>query len=331
MRVDQAKAIHIRDLLATLGHEPQRQVKGEWWYSSPFRQETAASFKISADGRAWYDHGAGSGGNILKFVCMYYGLHTNDISGALGKLDELHITRATNIGNPSNPSTQSSLWEDAHQREIDAIQARRIAKDTPDRVDHQIDGDTTLSITRIQPLQSWALLQYLKERGIDEETARPWIQEMHYKRGDKPYFSLAFASDSGGYELRSRGFKSAQGKKDITILNVGTRAEESIAVFEGFFDFLSWMQHTGQKRPEMPVLVMNSVATRKRAVEAIIDLGTIKTVHLYADRDSSGEELVAYLQEHLERINVIDESSRYAPCHDYNDFLVQHRKATRAA
>ena len=41
-------------------------------------------------------------------------------------------------------------------------------------------------------------------------------------------------------------------------------------------DFLSWMQHTGQQKPVMPVLVLNSVGLRKRAVEAIQAMADVK-------------------------------------------------------
>ena len=327
MRTDQAKAIHMRDLLSALGHEPRHQVRGEWWYNSPLRQETKPSFKLSSDGRAWYDHGAGIGGNILKFVCVYYGLAEKDISGALRKLDTLHIVSATSIGNPSTPSVQPSLWEDAHQRVVDGFEARRAAKRAAGGIDYPKEGEDSLSIVKIIPVQSLALLAYLKQRGIDKEMAMPWVQEMHYQRGDKSYFSLAFASDSGGYELRSRGFKAATGKKDITLLNVGSQTGEGIVVFEGFMDFLSWMQHTGQQKPVMPVLVLNSTGMRKQAVEAIQAMADVRTVHLYADRDDSGQELVQYMEKHLEGIKVIDESPMYTSFHDYNDFLVQNRQA----
>lgn len=325
MRTQDAKRIHLKDLLSTLGVEPEYQNRGEWWYCSPFRQEEKASFKVSRDGKAFYDHGAGVGGNILTFVCVYYGLHEQDISGALGKLDALSIVHATSLGDPSSPSAQSSLWENAHQR---AINARRAAKAGSGRVEPQQDNDG-ITITKIQPLQSLGLIRYLEQRGIEKATAQPFIQEMHYRRGDKPYYSLAFASRSGGYELRNPYFKGAQGRKDITIVNEGSRAGEC-AVFEGFMDFLSWLQHTGKTKPEMPVVILNSTGMRKRAVEAIQAVG-VETVHLYPDHDESGRDLVRYMQEQLQGCTIIDQSHLYAADHDYNAFLLRHAKAVGVA
>ena len=166
----------MKDLLAALGHEPRHQVRGEWWYNSPLRQETKPSFKLSSDGRAWYDHGAGVGGNILKFVCIYYGLAENDVSGALRKLDGLNIARSASVGDPSAPSVQPSLWEDAHQRDVEAINARRAAKRAAGGTDYPKAAEDSLSIVKIIPVQSLALLAYLKQRGIDKEMAMPWVQ-----------------------------------------------------------------------------------------------------------------------------------------------------------
>ncbi|MEM7132107.1 MAG: toprim domain-containing protein [Chloroflexota bacterium] len=326
MRTQEAKTIHIRDLLSALGCEAVRQVRGEWWYCSPWRQESDASFKISRDGKAWYDHGSGVGGNILKFVCLYYGLAVDDVAGALRKLEALPIARSTSLGDPSLAPVQPSLWEDAHQRAIDA---RRAAKEGLDRESHPEGADDALTVLRILPLQSLGLIQYLKERGIDKAIAMPWLQEMHYQRGDRRFYSLAFASRSGGYELRSRGFKSAQGKKDLTLLSpqhATASIPDAVAMFEGFMDFLSWMQHRGSRTLPMPVIILNSASLRKRAVETIQEMG-VGEVHLYLDHDDTGKELVSYLQEKLPDLTLIDQSPLYASFHDYNAFLIQNRLA----
>ena len=86
MNIAQAKLIVIPTLLEWLGYVPVRERHGELWYASPFRQETEPSFKLSRDGKAWYDHGAGTGGNILDFAMAYF---QTDVSGALRELERL--------------------------------------------------------------------------------------------------------------------------------------------------------------------------------------------------------------------------------------------------
>jgi len=87
MNANQAKQLHLKELLSRLGYEAKREDKGEFWYLSPFREESDASFKVTRDGKGWFDHGVGHGGNILDFVIRYYNLPENGIREALRKLD----------------------------------------------------------------------------------------------------------------------------------------------------------------------------------------------------------------------------------------------------
>ena len=78
-------------------------------------------------------------------------------------------------------------------------------KDLPER-DTKRQAASPIEIRRIQPLQNPALMRYLQERGISPGTAAPYVQEMYYRIGGKPYFALAFRNDSGGYGLRTQRY-----------------------------------------------------------------------------------------------------------------------------
>lgn len=327
MRADQAKTIHMRDMLASLGHTPRREDKGEWWYLSPFRQETEASFKVTRDGRAWFDHGLGQGGNILDFVMQY---DKTDIRGALRFLDNLsiHRTHSVEIG----PDTsQPKLWNDAqtatkgHREPI--TNSAGTKRQTDDK--GQIEGHEAFNVTKIQPLQNRALVEYLKKRGIDAEIAKPWVQEIYYQHKGKAYFALAFANESGGHELRNPYFKGATGTKDITIIKAAGEGDGStVAVFEGFMDFLSAIMLSGHQ-PTMDCIVLNSTAMQERAIETIEQMGA-KTVHLYRDRDEAGETLLQHFQEQLPDVAVLDASGLYNGFKDLNDYLTaKHQTVSR--
>ena len=187
MRTDQAKEIHLRDVLAALGCQPDKEAQGELWYLSPFRKEAEASFKITRDGKAFFDYGVGKGGNILDFVMHYYHLSLNDVSGALRKLDNLNIVRTVKVG---DPNVQPSLW-DWNTPQM-ALEGHRAATDRPEVAKKPKHIDDGFTVRRMQELQNQALVQYLKKRGIHAETAMPWIEEIYYKRGGKSYFALAF-------------------------------------------------------------------------------------------------------------------------------------------
>lgn len=312
MRADQAKQIHLKTLLAALGHEPVREDKGEYWYLSPFRQEKEASFKISRDGRAWYDHGAGEGGNILDFAIHYWHLPANDVAGALRELRQLKPNPTSQeVHSPG----QETLWKDRSPISSDSQTVRPA---TP------VAGkpESALKITKIQPLQNRALIQYLNRRGIDAATASLYLSEAYYRLRDKHFFALAFANESGGYELRNPYFQGSYAVKDISLLNhSGAGQGTAVALFEGFMDFLSALIYTQKPAPALPVVILNSASMRHRALAAIQEQGFTE-LHLYFDHDKTGRELTAWFQEQLPDRVVTDQSNLYDGYKDFNDWLM---------
>jgi DNA primase len=299
MRMKEAKEVAIPDLLALLGHYPDEKRSrpgGEQWYASPLRDETTPSFKVSRDGRLWYDHGIGQGGTIIELLMARF---DTDESGALRALEQL-----LNVPAPQQQSVAFTAGSEATAAEPEPI-----------------------IITALQPVTHPELKRYLRERGIPPDAALPYLAEMHYQRGEKPYFTLAFANRTGGYELRNAYFKGVHGHKDITLLRPdgegGTTDDRpltapSVAVFEGFMDFLSAVVITG-RAPRMPVIVMNSTALKERTLDAIYKLG-VQTVYLYLDRDAAGQRLTAEIQAALPDLLVQDRSVIYAGYTDLNDF-----------
>lgn len=302
MRIDQAKAIHMDKLLAVLGCQPEREKRGELWYTSPFRpHETYASFVITADRRAWYDHGRGAGGNILDFVMAYYSVN---VSGALGQLDTL-------IDGSLPPTLLQPQVLHGNKQQKSAI-----------------------DIQEVQEIHSAELKHYMKMRGIPLGVGRQWLKEIRFTLDDprfagKEYYALGFANQSGGWEIRNRYYQGCTGK-DITLIparNGGNSKE--MAVFEGFMDFLSAVVYTGRV-PTISCIVLNSSSMKQRALKAIRRYQP-ETVHLYLDNDQTGRELVTYFQEDLgtEGIEVENHSSLYEKYKDFNELLVATKQGHR--
>ncbi|MCH8294232.1 toprim domain-containing protein [Candidatus Poribacteria bacterium] len=307
MNSNQAKKIEMSRILDQLGYQPHHEIRGELWYFSPLRQETQPSFKVTQGNQTgqsiWYDHGEGRGGNLLDFITAYYDLPKNDIKGALRKLGE--ITGHSQKRDPSTPN--------------------RFPQQPPPKT--QVSG-SGIEIHKVQPLQNRALIGYLRKRGISRSTATPYLKEIYYTRRKKNYFALAFPNDSGGYELRNPYFKGVDGTKEISVLKqidwlvkrkTGVKPF-AVTVFEGFMDFLSALTYY-QKEITTPVIVLNSVAMRNRAVETITEMQA-KKVYLYLDRDKSGRDLTCYFKKALLGIAVLDKSDLYAGEKDFNAFLI---------
>lgn len=285
LSTQQAKQLRLTDVLARLGCEPVRHKGQDAWYRSPFRQETEPSFKINIEKNLWYDFGEGKGGNILDFAMKYYRC---GLSGA--------------------------LYELAHLRLAGQVEAAPLPSAAPDPI----------TVTEVGPLVHMALLLYLDRRGIDQEIARRYLREMHYTRDGKRYFSLAFQSDSGGWEMRNPYFQGVHGPKDMTLLHA-ERAANGVLVFEGFMDFLSFLTWFAVPEPAAAVIVMNSAAMQDRVIAAIKQLGAT-VVHGYLDRDATGRKVQAALQAELPDVVVSDESGLYARHKDFNEFLQASRR-----
>jgi hypothetical protein len=58
-----------------------------------------------------------------------------------------------------------------------------------------------------------------------------------YQVNNKVYYGIGFKTDSGSFEIRNPFLKSTSSPKNITIFKNGF---DEVAVFEGFFDFLSY-------------------------------------------------------------------------------------------
>src|SRR5438045_1559169 len=83
--VEEVKNTDIVDYLASLGFKPAKVTRNDYWYLSPFREETTPSFKVNRNMNRWYDFGEGKGGNIVDFGIQY---HKCSVSELLKKMNK---------------------------------------------------------------------------------------------------------------------------------------------------------------------------------------------------------------------------------------------------
>ena len=87
-----------------------------------------------------------------------------------------------------------------------------------------------------------SLISYAGERGISLETLESFCSEVIYSidgiRG-RQFYAIGFMNDSGGYVLRSRFTKKCTSSDLSTLKCIPENDRSSVAVFEGFFDFLA--------------------------------------------------------------------------------------------
>jgi hypothetical protein len=169
-------------------------------------------------------------------------------------------------------------------------------------------------IIEIKNVRHPALLEYLNDRKVENQTQ--FLNEIHYRINDKNYFGIGFKNDSGGYEIRNKYSKICLGKKYISTIKNGS---DSLRVFEGFFDFLSFknVESFLEKRPS-DYLILNSVSMIQNVKNS---LGKYEKVELYFDNDEAGNRAVEMIKN--ENQNAEDCRVLYSDFKDLNDWLIQ--------
>ena len=278
MNCKQFNSIKLEEVLQILGHLPTKQTEKEAWFLNPFAKENHASFKINKNLNYWYLHSEGIGGKNVDFMKKYLNASVKEV---------LEWAENQNFSSFQQQKTSNSNLENLSKN---------------------------YEIIEIKNVQHPALLEYLKERNVENQTQ--FLQEIHYRMNDKNYFGIGFKNDSGGYEIRNKFAKICLGKKDISTIK---NESKSVKVFEGFFDFLSFKNIEGYlgKEPS-DYIILNSVSMIYKAQKNLEDY---KNIELYFDNDEAGNRAVEILKKELN--NVEDGRILYSGFKDLNEYLIQ--------
>lgn len=295
MNIKEAKQIRLVEYLRIVGYLPVN-VKGyQYWYLSPLREERTPSFKVNDNLNEWYDFGLSAGGDIIDLGRHLY--RTSDISTVLVRISE------NAIGVP-----------------IQQLQSRT-ARPCP--VEDEMEN------LEVVDLSHYALLSYLRSRGISEGTGKTYCKEVHYELRKRHYFAIAFGNCKGGYEVRNPYYKGCIRGKDISVIRQEKDIiQRHVCVFEGFMDFLSYMElhrkgdfHICVDYPT-DFIVMNSVSNLKKC---FVELEQYVFIHCYLDNDLAGQKTVETIAG-LYDSRVTDHSDSYYNYKDLNDYLRGKRR-----
>lgn len=282
MNCEQANQIDLVDYLFSIGFQPAKISGENYWYLSPLHLERTASFKVNKTGNIWYDHGIGKGGKLVDFVCLYLSCQ---IPAALQQIADCSVTANFPFHQQKAVAFPSAAYEGA------------------------------IRIFSVKnPIVDPLLVGYIKQRNIDLGVANEFCQEVWYKTGENTFCAVGFKNSSGGYELRSPNFKGSASPKYVTWLD---NKADSISVFEGFFDFLSYQSMENLREAPTNILVLNSLSFFTRS---LLLMEKHERVHLYLDNDKAGKECVTQAMQRTNK--VIDESSLYKGHKDLNEWLV---------
>ena len=169
-------------------------------------------------------------------------------------------------------------------------------------------------IKKVKPIGHAALIDYLSARKIQLSKVHQYVKEVHFTMNNKNFFAIGFQNDKGGWELRNSFQKLCSSPKAITHLKKGN---DSVTVFEGFFDFLSALIFQPQWMVDNDYLVLNSLAFANSLEQLIAGYTTI---YLALDNDSAGSKATTMLQRIFPK--AIDCRSSYEGFKDINEKLL---------
>ena len=281
MNCKQFNTIPLEEVLQILGHLPTKQTEKEAWFLNPFANENHASFKLDKRNNIWFLHSEGIGGNNTDFMIKYLNASVKEV---------LEWAEKQNF-------SSFHQQKDYHKKE-----------ELP---------TNNYTIIELKDIQHPALLEYLKFRKVENQTA--FLKEIHYQMNDKNYFGIGFKNDSDGYEIRNKYAKICLGKKDITTIK---NDSGNVKIFEGFIDFLSFknVENFLEKEPSN-YIILNSVSmisTLKNSLE------NYKKIELYFDNDEAGNRAVEMLKNKLEKVE--DGRILYKDFKDLNEWAMSSTK-----
>ena len=262
MRTQDTQNIHCCDYMHKIGAKFARSQNGthglEYVYHSPVRADHKPSLCVNIDRNIWSDVPADVGGRLIELVCYTNHLILSDVSSALKILDQLfpeYRGRGSSSGYFPRPQRYSNS---AHVSQSAQMNVHKITDPAGEGVTPLKEKRNERKILRTRPIYRYPLKNYLADRKIDLSIAEKYLEEVDYRdEQGRTFYALGWKTGDS-YSLRTKNFKGFLGKGvDISVFD--TKSSE-IYVFEGMFDYLSFLSHL--KRPKLPLtaIVMNSVA-----------------------------------------------------------------------
>jgi hypothetical protein len=318
MNINDAKAIPLHKLVEALGGRYSKSTKkGILWYHSPFRpDERTASFQIDEVKNRWHDFGlvstsGSAGGDIIDLWCDYH--HQDRKLGFKAALEGL--AQFSTLPNSTGYKPLKRAF-------------KSIAKAKP--------IDTEEPRFKILKLHNGLFFAAIKEeaarRRISLPLASKYLKQVYLQDTEIPNRKLngfAFKNDKGGWEISipnpatNKAFKTSTSPKWFTTIEGFNNSV--VCVFEGFWDFLTWMEMQKAMIPPNKVYVLNSVSFTAHLVDLLLaNQDEIKTIKLYTDNDDAGRQAAMIICEALDGSGIVIGSMEqsYDGAKDLNEWWV---------
>jgi hypothetical protein len=321
MNARQANQVSIRNYLSSIGISPVSSNKRSSLYLAPYRVDKQPSLKVSHQENLWIDYGNDNKGGTLIDLVLKLHPHFN-VSDAIKAIE-----RSTQSFFSFHQQEALTYLDPSSKQQI-AIGKKPTANDQPQTAISQklIDKDkkpianSRICIHRIRPLGHHpAINNYITSRGIQLETAKPYISEIYFTVNGQTYFGIGNKNDSG-WSIRNKYWKGCTAQGYSHYINAGSNPQ-SLAIFEGIFDLLSYLELRSQKVKAGDFLVLNSLVNLKKASSILV---AYKTIDLYLDHDEAGRRATQHIMHQFPGAR--DDSGFYC---SFKDLNVYHLKKVK--
>lgn len=283
MALPEIKQISIREYLKNMSILPKKDFGYYGMYFCPFREDRNTSFKVDYRQNIWYDFGTNEGGSIIDLVM---------------KLDNCTFHEAATRLENNIAGTYLSSFS--------------FHRDTFS--DKRENNEPAIAVRDIREISHPKLIEWVNARKIDLSLANLYCREVHYRVRDRMYFSVGFGNDNDGYELSSpNNFKGCIPPKAITTIK---NRHNTCLVFEGFWDFLSYLTLKKMERTKYDVAILNSVANVQKILSFLKEH---KKNYTFLDNDEAGQKAFQKIKSSC--FSADDMSERYTGYKDLNDYL----------
>ncbi len=174
----------------------------------------------------------------------------------------------------------------------------------------------SIEVVKVCDVTHPALKSYLlNTRKIPDTVYTQFVKEVHYKVGDNTFFAVGFKNSNDGWVLRNKVFKGCT-SQHYTYYNNGC---QNLLVFEGVFDFLSYLTISDNAFQSNDYLILNTTANITKASKLF---DNYKYVSCYLDNDAAGRTALESINNHTSTARVEDCSMSYEGYNDYNDWHI---------
>ena len=284
----QAKSISIMGMLEQGGHEYKRKDASGFWYLSPLRNETTASFVVYRNTNKFKDFGTGVNGDAITLTMKLQNLsYVDAVKTLLANIFSFETLEQ---------ARQAQQVPSAHEPKKEVI------------------------IESVKPLQNSSLVKYVESRKINIKVAKQYLQEIYYKYDttqEKSYFGVCMQNESKGYAVRNSYGKHCLINMNYTFIDNGF--SDTVSIFEGMFDFLACITYK-DKPIKSNVIILHSITNVSKVINHFPK--EVKQVFLLLDNDKAGQTATDELTQHFNNFALVkDKRNIFAGYKDFGEFV----------